>query len=63
MDSQNGFYKRPKKGQWVVRLEKLRKCYQCNVYFMTKNDFESHQEQHLRIVKTATEEKLQILHS
>ena len=43
---QNGFYQRPKKGQWIVRLEKLRKCHQCNGYLMTTIDFESHQEGH-----------------
>ena len=43
---QNGFYQRPKKGKWIVRLEKLRKCHQCNGYLMTTIDFESHQEGH-----------------
>ena len=57
---QSGFYQRPKKGQWIVRLEKLRKCHQCNVYFMTTIDFESHQERHLRIIKMANDKKLQI---
>ena len=31
-----------------MRLEKLRKCRQCNIYFMTTIDFESHQKWHLK---------------
>ena len=57
---QNGFYQRPKKGQWMVRLEKLRKCHQCNVYLLTTIDFESHQQRHLEISKTATDKTLQV---
>ena len=57
---QNVFYQKPKKGQWIVRLEKLRKCHQCNVYLMTTIDFESHQERHLEIGMTANDEKLQV---
>ena len=56
---QNGFYQKPKKGQWIVRLEKLKKCHQCNIYFMTTIDFERHQQQHLEISKTGANEKLQ----
>ena len=40
--------KQPKtmKGQWIVILEKLKKCQQCNIFLLNSNQFVKHQKQH-----------------
>ena len=49
---------KPKRGQWIVKMEKLRKCHQCNVYFTTAIHFDKHQQRHLEERKKVTNEKV-----
>ena len=35
------------RGQWIVKLEKLRQCKKCNSYFLDQTNYEKHKEFHL----------------
>ena len=37
---------KPKKGKWIVMLERLTKCFNCNSYFTNSKDYEEHFEEH-----------------
>ena len=38
---------KPKKGQWIVKLEKLTKCQKCNIFLLNSNQAAKHQQKHL----------------
>ena len=40
-----------KKGQWIVKLEKLIECIKCNKYFVDQTNFKNHQEIHVSEIK------------
>ena len=46
--SSNNKQQKPMKGQWIVILEKLKKCQQCNIFLLNSNQFVEHQKQHAK---------------
>ena len=40
-----------KKGKLIVRLEKLIKCYECEIYFEDDKKYEKHKEEQMMVCK------------
>ena len=51
---------KPKRGKWIVMLDKLTKCFRCNSYFTSAKIFNEHFKAHLDETKVKAEEKLEI---
>ena len=51
---------KPKRGKWIVILDKLTKCFRCNSYFTSAKIFNEHFKAHLDETKVKAEEKLEI---
>ena len=40
---------KPKKGTWIVKLSKLRKCRDCNIFLIDFNQFKKHKKVHTKM--------------
>ena len=38
---------KPMKGQWIVKLEKLTKCQNCNIFLLNSEQTAKHSQKHL----------------
>ena len=38
---------KPKRGQWIVKLEKLIKCQNCNIFLLNSEQTAKHSQKHL----------------
>ena len=48
---------KPKRGKWIVKLEKLTKCFKCSSYFITSKDYNEHFKTHLDETEIKVEEE------
>ena len=48
---------KPKRGKWIVKLEKLTKCFKCSSYFITSKDYNEHIKSHLDETEIKVEEE------